>query len=84
MIAGIHHTSRTVGNMERSLRFYRDLLGMEVVLDTEMLEREVGLPGAHLRLVALGGANPKPNVPKIEMVHAMLDAAVESEVARAS
>jgi catechol 2,3-dioxygenase-like lactoylglutathione lyase family enzyme len=43
--------------MERSLNFYRDLLGMPIVLDTEMqgemLEREVAMPGARLRLVLL-------------------------------
>lgn len=56
-VAGIHHTSRSVSDMDRSLGFYRDLLGLEVVLDTEMrgemLDREVGLDGAHLRLVEL-------------------------------
>jgi catechol 2,3-dioxygenase-like lactoylglutathione lyase family enzyme len=44
--------------MDRSLVFYRDLLGMEVILDTEMegemLDREVALEGARLRLVELG------------------------------
>jgi catechol 2,3-dioxygenase-like lactoylglutathione lyase family enzyme len=44
--------------MDRSLAFYRDLLGLEVLLDTEMagemLEREVALEGARLRLVELG------------------------------
>ena len=57
-VTGIHHTSRSVADMDRSLGFYRDLLGMEVLLDTEMegemLEREVALPGARLRLVELG------------------------------
>lgn len=56
-VIGFHHASRSVGDMERSLAFYRDLLGMEVVLDTEMegemLEREVALKGARLRLVGL-------------------------------
>ena len=33
MIIGIHHTALSVKDMERSLAFYRDLLGMEVVLD---------------------------------------------------
>ena len=27
MIGNIHHSSRTISNMERSLAFYRDLLG---------------------------------------------------------
>jgi catechol 2,3-dioxygenase-like lactoylglutathione lyase family enzyme len=57
-VVGVHHTSRSVGDMDRSLRFYRDLLGMEVLVDTEMsgemLEREVALEGARLRLVELG------------------------------
>lgn len=57
MITGIHHTSRVVSEMDRSLQFYRDQLGMAVVLDTEMsgemLSREVALENAHLRLVEL-------------------------------
>jgi len=57
-VVGVHHTSRSVGDMDRSLAFYRDLLGLEVLLDTEMagemLEREVALDGARLRLVELG------------------------------
>ena len=56
-IDGVLETSLYVNDMERAARFYRDLLGFEVVLDTEMegemLEREVGLDGAHLRLVEL-------------------------------
>jgi catechol 2,3-dioxygenase-like lactoylglutathione lyase family enzyme len=31
MISGIHHTSFTVGDMERSIAFYRDVLDMKVV-----------------------------------------------------
>jgi catechol 2,3-dioxygenase-like lactoylglutathione lyase family enzyme len=56
-VRGVHHTSRVVSDMARSLPFYRDVLGMKVVLDTEMagemLEREVALPGARLRFVLL-------------------------------
>ena len=44
--------------MDRSLGFYRDLLGMGVLLDTEMqgemLDNEVGLEGARVRVVELG------------------------------
>lgn len=54
---GMHHTSLVVSDMERSLRFYRDQLGLEVVIDTEMsgamLDREVALAGAHIRMVEL-------------------------------
>lgn len=57
MIQGFHHSSRTVRSMERSLAFYRGLLGLEVVLDEELegegLDRVVGLTGARLRVVEL-------------------------------
>lgn len=62
MVKGVHHTSRTVSDMERSLAFYVGLLGMPVVLDTEMqgemLEREVAMKGARLRLVLLATGGP--------------------------
>ncbi len=54
---GIHHTSLVVSDMDRSLGFYRDQLGLEVVIDTEMqgemLDREVALDGSHIRMVEL-------------------------------
>jgi len=57
MISGIHHTSFTVSDMERSLAFYRDVLGLEVILDqestAEYLARITGFPGARLRIVHL-------------------------------
>jgi catechol 2,3-dioxygenase-like lactoylglutathione lyase family enzyme len=34
MITDIHHMSFTVNDMEGSVTFYRDILGMEVVRDT--------------------------------------------------
>ena len=35
MIKGIHHSSFTVSNMERSLAFYRDVLGLKVLWDSK-------------------------------------------------
>jgi catechol 2,3-dioxygenase-like lactoylglutathione lyase family enzyme len=34
MMSDIHHTSFTVSDMERSIAFYRDILGMKVVWDS--------------------------------------------------
>jgi catechol 2,3-dioxygenase-like lactoylglutathione lyase family enzyme len=34
MILGIHHTAISVADMDRSLAFYRDLLGLEVLFDS--------------------------------------------------
>ena len=42
----IHHVSLIIADTQRSLRFYRDLLGLEV----EPARPELGFPGAWLRL----------------------------------
>ncbi len=62
MIGNIHHSSRTISNMERSLAFYRDILGFKVVED--ITSEEPGIqeasttPKSQLRIVMLeaGGA----------------------------
>src|SRR5262249_36879548 len=45
-----HHTSFTVANLERSLAFFRDVLGLEVLgtreIRDEYFGRIVGLPGS--------------------------------------
>jgi len=62
MISGIHHTSFTVSDMERSIAFYRDLLGMKVTWDSgaagvqfkgEIADNVTGCPGTEQRLVFL-------------------------------
>ncbi len=61
MITGMHHTSIVVSDMDRSLGFYRDQLGMTLAVDAimsgEMLDREVALTGARLRVVELAPGN---------------------------
>ena len=56
-LTGISHTSFTVSDMERSLAFYRDLLGLEVLVEIERqgeyIEQVVGFPEASLRIVGL-------------------------------
>jgi glyoxylase I family protein len=62
MIIGIHHTSFTVSNMERSIAFYRDVLGMKVTWDSKaagipfkgpVADAVTGCPGTEQRLVFL-------------------------------
>src|SRR3989304_2153090 len=62
MINGIHHTSFTVSDMERSIVFYRDLLGMKVTWDSaaagvqfkgEVADNVTGCPGTEQRRVFL-------------------------------
>lgn len=57
MIASVAHTGLTVSSLERSLRFYRDALGLEVVMEQEKeggyLAAITGYPGAHVRMAQL-------------------------------
>lgn len=58
-IAGVHHVSFTVSDMERSLVFYRDGLDFEVVNDRTIRgpfpETVTALQGVHMRVIHLHG-----------------------------
>lgn len=58
----IRRASIVVRDMEKSLAFYRDVLGLEVNYDTEIVlsgvNLPVGQPGAKARLVLLNGNDP--------------------------
>jgi glyoxylase I family protein len=62
MIHGIDHASFTVSNMEQSIAFYCDILGMHVVWDSKVegvrfcgpgCDKVTGCPGSEQRLVFL-------------------------------
>jgi len=59
MIHGIHHTAISTPDLDRSLSFYRDLLGARIVSEfewpegTEVADRIVGLEGSSARAVML-------------------------------
>ena len=57
MLKGWHHSNFTVSDMDRSLAFYRDLLGLIVMADQEpeaaYPARVTGFPGATFRIVFL-------------------------------
>ena len=61
----LHHTGLTVADMDRSLHFWRDAMGMEVVFQQEKaggyLEAITGEPGAHVLMthVAFDGEGPR-------------------------
>jgi catechol 2,3-dioxygenase-like lactoylglutathione lyase family enzyme len=61
----LHHTGLTISNLERSLRFWRDAMGMTVLFEQEKaggyLEAIVTEPGAHVRMahLAFGGQGPR-------------------------
>jgi lactoylglutathione lyase len=57
MITSVNHTSFTVGDLDRSIAFYRDLLGMELMSlagrDPAFVEKITGIPGANLKVAYL-------------------------------
>lgn len=69
-MATFHHFARTVRTIETSLAFYRDLLGLRVVVDEVLegpvLDRELGVEGASLRLVELEGAEGRSRLELLE------------------
>ncbi|MCH2173456.1 VOC family protein [Myxococcota bacterium] len=63
MIQGIHHTAISTGDLDRSLRFYRDVLGFELMMDhrweqgTDNMDRTMNLRDTSARCVLLRTTN---------------------------
>jgi len=61
MIKGLEHVGISVANLERSIQFYRDLLGMHVVeqdgFQGELYERILALSGAKGKVALLKTTN---------------------------
>lgn len=57
MLRGVHHAGVTVADLERSLTFYRDLLGLDVLFVMERTDETigavVGYPGARIKIAFL-------------------------------
>jgi len=65
MFTGLHHVNIVVADIERSKKFYTEVLGMQVTIETEIegpeFSRGVGIPGAKGRMVFLA----VPNTPTL-------------------
>jgi len=63
VLTNIHHVGIVVNEMERSLVFYRDLLGLKVISDSRAFGKEmdvgVGLKNVQLRVVYLQTGNTR-------------------------
>lgn len=63
MIRGVHHVAVSTPDAERMLRYYRDLLGCELVFDTswepgtELADRILALEGSSARQLMLRAGN---------------------------
>jgi len=57
MITSLGHVGLGVRDIERSLAFYRDVMGMEVLMELNVTDdriaRVIGIPGAQCRIVHL-------------------------------
>ena len=63
MIVGIHHVAIGTPDLERALAFYRDVLGFEVVQESDwhrdnpLADQAVGLPNTSARMAMLRAPN---------------------------
>ena len=69
----MNHTGFVVSDMQRSLAFYRDLLGLKVeqeaIREGETISRVVGYPNARLHIVYLGTGDMKHSVELIQYLN---------------
>ncbi len=65
-LTGVYHTGFTVSNIERSITFYRDMLGMHLVHRQEgtapYLGSVTGFPGVRLQIALLKTAPDDPQM----------------------
>ncbi len=69
----MNHTGFVVSDMERSLVFYRDLLGLQEernhILEGEFISQLVGYPNARLHIVYLGCGDVRHSVELIQYLN---------------
>ena len=72
-IEWMNHTGFVVSDMNRSLAFYRDLLGLEKerdqILEGEFVSGLVGYPDARLHIVYLGLGDMKHSVELVQYLN---------------
>jgi catechol 2,3-dioxygenase-like lactoylglutathione lyase family enzyme len=72
-IVGIHHTSFTVADLDQSVAFLRDRLGLEVLFVREVCDdyfgRIVGLPGSVVRAALLRLPGSSHHVELFQYLH---------------
>ncbi len=65
MIKSLEHVGLGVSDMEKSLEFYRDLLGMEVIMELDISDERIG------RVIGVAGA--KCRIAHLKLGNAMLE-----------
>ena len=79
----MNHTGFVVSDMERSLAFYRDLLGLEEernqILEGEFISQLVGYPDARLHIIYLGMGDMKHSVELIQYLNPHSESVIISD-----
>ena len=69
----MNHTGLSVSNMDRSLEFYRDTLGLEIerdnILEGDFLAQFTGLPESKVHIVYLGNGDGRHSVELVEFLN---------------
>ena len=72
MFRGIHHSSVVVSDMQRSIGFYRDTLGLKLdadeVLSGPFISAVLGYPDCRVRWVTLDAGDPVARVELLQML----------------
>lgn len=72
MFTGMHHANIVVSDLEKSKKFYTEVLGLQVALQTEIddpeFARGVGIPGTKLRAVFFSVPNTPTLIEMFEYV----------------
>ena len=71
MTGRIYHVGHTVSDLDRSVAFYRDILGLdyigEILMEGEETDRLFGRKGTKARVVYLNGSE-KADMPPVELI----------------
>ena len=82
MLKGLHHTGFVVRDLERSVTFYTETMGLEVMMrlevDGEFAERIVGFTDAHLKVALLNMGNGH----NLELVQYIYPPSAEGQINR--
>ena len=70
MITGFNHSGFVVQDIDKMIHFYRDLLGLEILSESDNIAppegNHTGIPGAHRYLVFVG---KQDSTHRLELVH---------------
>jgi glyoxylase I family protein len=85
---GIHHHKIFVCDTDRSVKFYRDLLGFEVVYEAtrsnlDSYDKIMGINGIHVRVTMLWLGSEASTIALIQFLHPPMDTSWQPHITKA-